>query len=196
MTRVTRWLCLVGYVLVASGLPLPIGTAPAGRADARGDRIAEGRLAGKDRSRAFPCMDKPCGCATAEQCFTSCCCHTPAESLAWARAHDVDAAVLASLERRLGASLPQSASCCSSAKAPSCCAEPEPAENAAVASCCAAEATPAAPTSAGCCETAGQPAAAMPDGPATTTDDSTPGAPTVKSVVLRAMLACGGIASE
>jgi hypothetical protein len=194
MTRVTRWACLIGYVLVASGLPLPIGTTPTGRAS-QGDRIAAGRLAGKDRSRAFPCMDKPCGCATAEQCFTSCCCHTPAESLAWARAHDVDAAVLASLERRVAASLPQATGCCSSAKSASCCDETSTPKSAAGTSCCSAAAATVAPVAA-CCATAAHPAIAMPEEPATSPDDHTPVAATLTSVVLRAMLACSGLAAE
>ena len=69
----------------------------------RGDALADTRLAAKDRSRPFPCMDKPCGCATAEQCFANCFCHTPAERLAWAKAHGVEPAVLAALEKRLAA---------------------------------------------------------------------------------------------
>ena len=31
-------------------------------------------------------MQSPCGCSTAEQCYASCCCHTPAERRAWAKA--------------------------------------------------------------------------------------------------------------
>ena len=41
------------------------------------------RLA-KDRSLPFPCMDRPCGCASAEQCRKSCGCFTHAERSAWA----------------------------------------------------------------------------------------------------------------
>lgn len=43
----------------------------------------------KDLSRPFPCMYSACGCRNADQCWTTCCCHTRAEKLAWARAHDV-----------------------------------------------------------------------------------------------------------
>jgi hypothetical protein len=64
-----------------------------------------------------------------------------------------------------------------------------------VAACCAAEATPA-PPAAGCCEMAAQPVLDAAEEPATTTDEHTPGEPTITSVVLRAMLACGGIAAE
>ena len=37
----------------------------------------------------FPCMDCPCGCNSAEQCWRSCCCHTLAERMDWAREHGV-----------------------------------------------------------------------------------------------------------
>ncbi len=162
--RRTTWWAVIGYVLVASGLPLPGGVPPTG-ADA-----AAKRLSAKDRSRPFPCMDKPCGCASAEQCFTNCCCNTPAELLAWARARRVDSAVIAALSRRAAApggttSPPQQAArCCSTAARPACCAEADqPA-------CCGA--TPPVPA---------EPEAVPVAAPA---------------VVLRAMLACGGIVAE
>lgn len=84
--RPVRWLAIVAWCLIASGMPLP--------AVREGDE----RAPAKDRSRPFPCMDSPCGCATADQCFSSCCCHSPAERLAWARAHGVDVGVLTALE--------------------------------------------------------------------------------------------------
>lgn len=44
----------------------------------------------KDLSVPFPCMNHPCGCVSAEQCWRgSCCCMTMAEKLAWADAHAV-----------------------------------------------------------------------------------------------------------
>jgi hypothetical protein len=43
----------------------------------------------KDTSQPFPCQDHACGCRTAEQCWTSCCCFTPEERWAWADAHNV-----------------------------------------------------------------------------------------------------------
>ena len=69
---IVGWLAALMYVVVATGLPLPTP-----------------RAATKDRSVPFPCIDRPCGCQTAEKCWTNCCCHTPAERLAWARAHGV-----------------------------------------------------------------------------------------------------------
>lgn len=38
----------------------------------------------KDRSESYPCMDRPCGCASAEQCWKQCCCFTNQQKLAWA----------------------------------------------------------------------------------------------------------------
>jgi len=95
------------YLLVASGLPLGLpGVDPTGT-------DAGAALVEKDRSLPFPCMNKPCGCATAEQCFTSCCCHTPAELLAWAKANRVEPGVLVALERRLAVDTEcQAGGCC------------------------------------------------------------------------------------
>jgi len=150
--RVTIWLALLGYALVASGLPVPLGTpTPANPSSAAGKR-----LAGKDRSQPFPCMNKPCGCATAEQCFRQCCCNTPAETLAWARAHKIDPAVIAALQQRVAAP-PTQGSCCSSAT-----------------SCCSAAAMVE--------KEHDEPVVPKRDEP--------------RSVVLRAMLACSGIAAQ
>jgi hypothetical protein len=169
------------YGLVASGLPLPTGSVPAGSA-------AQKKIAGKDRARPFPCMDKPCGCATAEQCFTSCCCHTPAETLVWARARGIEASVIDALTRRVAAAAPASRSggCCSSKSPesePSCCSSAETDVDQAICSdyqSLAAEPKPAGNEPA-CdhdpAESDGHPAAAM------------------GVVILREMLACGGMAS-
>lgn len=157
--RITAWMALIGYALVASGLPLPMGAAAP---VAAGSPVAK-RLAGKDRSRPFPCMDKPCGCATAEQCFSNCCCNTPAELLAWAKANRIDPAVIVALKRRAAVPAPET-SCCSTAAKPSCCAV------AAKASCC--------------------------ESSAPETNEPEEVAVSVHTVVLRAMLACGGIVAE
>lgn len=165
--RITTWCAVWGYVLVASGLPLPFGAVqPVGHGAARD--AAGKRLAAKDRTRPFPCMDKPCGCATAEQCFTNCCCHTPAETLAWARSHGVEPDVLEALARRAGvvvAATPPRGCCSAAAPEPSCCAA-----NDAEPSCCAASAPP---------QRAAEPAAAS-----------------LRTVTLRALLACGGIVAQ
>jgi hypothetical protein len=37
----------------------------------------------------FPCEGCACGCLSARDCWTNCCCHSPAERLAWARRNGV-----------------------------------------------------------------------------------------------------------
>jgi len=65
------WLLLVMQTLTATGASLPtFAAAPIDGA-------------------AFPCQGGRCGCNTAEQCWKSCCCHTPQERLAWAEKHGV-----------------------------------------------------------------------------------------------------------
>jgi len=60
----------LSYLLVALEIPLPAAIH-------------------KDTSQPFPCQDHPCGCQTAEQCWSNCCCFTPEERWAWARDHNV-----------------------------------------------------------------------------------------------------------
>lgn len=189
LRRITTWLAILGYTLVASGLPLPLGTV----APSAPESPAAKRLAAKDRSRPFPCMDKPCGCATAEQCLTNCCCNTPAETLAWAKAQAVEPAVLATLERRVAGCRQAVAK----AATPSCCSSKAPA---AEESCC----TSKQPATVECEGSAlGNSPAAVPasmqavardhEGP---DDDEPPHQPRSRTVTLRAMLACGGIVAE
>src|SRR5215213_11062578 len=59
------------YIVTATGIPLPAG-----------------KLARKS-GELFPCSHCACGCASAEQCWRSCCCHSLAERMAWARVHGV-----------------------------------------------------------------------------------------------------------
>jgi hypothetical protein len=69
--RATSLTMLAVYVVTAAGVPLPSGNHV----------HKSGEL--------FPCSECPCGCATPEQCWRSCCCHTLAERMAWARVHGV-----------------------------------------------------------------------------------------------------------
>ena len=62
---------LAAYVVTAAGVSLPFGAKP----QAGGE--------------AFPCAACGCGCGSAEQCWRSCCCHSLAERVAWAREHKV-----------------------------------------------------------------------------------------------------------
>jgi hypothetical protein len=77
------WAVAVVYLLIVSGFSLP---------------ISSGDL--KDHSTPFPCMDSPCGCKDAEQCWRHCCCHTLAERLAWARENGVTPPEFALAEAR------------------------------------------------------------------------------------------------
>jgi len=61
---------LVAYLASVWGYPLP-------------------QAATHDHSVPFPCQDHHCGCISAEQCWTSCCCFTPAERIACAQRHEV-----------------------------------------------------------------------------------------------------------
>jgi len=191
LRRITTWLAILGYLLVASGLPLPLG----GVASTATDGAAAKRLAAKDRSRPFPCMDKACGCATADQCFTSCCCNTPAETLAWARAHQVEPAVLLALEHRVSRLMHDPFAVAKAASKLSCCAA---SATEAETSCCAT-ASPAAEI--GSTLTIGsneESVTVFPTAPAddASTDRSEDDKPLGRSVTLRAMLACGGIVAE
>jgi hypothetical protein len=46
-------------------------------------------VAKKDRSRPYPCQDRPCGCASADECWHHCCCMNNKQKLAWAREHGI-----------------------------------------------------------------------------------------------------------
>lgn len=43
----------------------------------------------KDRSQPFPCMNRPCGCRSADECWKKCCCFTNIQKVAWAKANGV-----------------------------------------------------------------------------------------------------------
>jgi hypothetical protein len=59
------------YLLAALEIPLPV-------------------FVHKISSQPFPCQDHVCGCQTAEQCWSHCCCFTPEQRWAWAREHNVE----------------------------------------------------------------------------------------------------------
>jgi len=190
LRRITTWLAILGYLLVASGLPLPLG----GVSSTATDGAAAKRIAAKDRSRPFPCMDKACGCATANQCFTSCCCNTPAETLAWARAHHVEPAVLLALEHRVSGTTHDPLIVVNAATDPSCCA----ASATKAETFCCATASPTAEI--GSTLTIGSNEASVTVLPTAPADDASTDRsedqPRDRSVTLRAMLACGGIVAE
>lgn len=115
-TLLRRWpakLVLLGYVWMCCGGTLPASlflTAEAAK-----------NLAEKDRSVPFPCMDKPCGCRSAEQCYKSCCCSSKAERIAWAKEHQVGEKYLALAEESEEKPTPAK-SCCVKKEVPACCA--------------------------------------------------------------------------
>jgi len=65
-SRLIRFVALLHYVFLATGMPLPI------RAE-------------KDASTPFPCLSRGCSCRTAEQCAKSCCCFSQSEQIEWYR---------------------------------------------------------------------------------------------------------------
>ena len=183
MRPLLTWLAILGYGVLALGLPLPAGMGPKG---VPAGLDMAGVIAAKDRSVVFPCMNSPCGCASADQCFRACCCTTLAERLAFARRHRLDAALIASLEdRMLGAGelaeqKPQGA----------CCASDRPAKPK---GCCELERESQAPSAAAeksCCDDAVT-AESIEADPAPIVEGGR-----VRQVTLRAMLACKGIVTS
>lgn len=68
-TKTLVWSLIVS-ILMAS-LPIPVAVVSQHSADA-------------DASIPYPCRNSKCGCKSALQCWTSCCCHTPQQRLDWA----------------------------------------------------------------------------------------------------------------
>lgn len=79
---------------------------------------------------AYPCQHGRCGCATADQCWRSCCCHTLEQRVAWAREHGVtppDFVLKQLAEKASIATESQHGSCCEDSTArESCCAADAP----------------------------------------------------------------------
>jgi hypothetical protein len=91
------------------------------------------KVVAKNGDRPFPCQFSNCGCHTAEQCRTSCCCHSKRERVAWAVDRGIDpdqVAVLTPAEKfEFTFEEPKTKTCCQ-AKKPSCCSQKKEA------SCC------------------------------------------------------------
>lgn len=51
--------------------------------------VGLGPMGGPRTDERFPCEDCGCGCASALECWTNCCCHTPIERARWALANDI-----------------------------------------------------------------------------------------------------------
>src|SRR5689334_21846051 len=101
--RAMPLLALAGFVAGAMGLPVPQVVFTA-----------------KDRRQPFPCLDRRCGCMSADQCWRGCCCFTNREKVAWAAQRGVTppefVVRLAARERAPAAAQ----SCCAAKKTPDC----------------------------------------------------------------------------
>jgi hypothetical protein len=69
--RLAAGLALFAYLSTTIGFPLPVVPV-------------------KDHSQRYPCEHHLCGCRNAEDCWRHCCCHTPEERWAWARANGIE----------------------------------------------------------------------------------------------------------
>lgn len=91
----------------------------------------------KDYNVPFPCMDKPCDCRNADDCWASCCCHSDDEKLAWAQKNGVSPPewFLDGVRRTIQKPLAKASGSCCDANQPTCCQSRTPSES--NASCCA-----------------------------------------------------------
>ena len=91
---------LAQYLLVASGVPVPIAAGPVS-------------------AEAYPCQGHNCGCRGPEHCWRSCCCHTHEQRLAWARENNVTPPAFVLLaEVKAAPAKPKCALCCSKVTSP------------------------------------------------------------------------------
>ena len=119
--KAVAWSLLVCFCVAIFPLPLP-----------------SFEIASSELTESYPCKGGACGCKTAEQCWTSCCCNSPSQRLAWAVKRNVTPPAYAVLEDtveengnatlrpiRKAAPASQSSSCCSKKSASesvrSCC---------------------------------------------------------------------------
>ena len=80
-TRAIAMLLLISFC--ASSLPIPIQSFESLRIDS---------------SESYPCKGGACGCKSAHQCWTRCCCNSPAKRAAWAKKNGVTPPSYAILE--------------------------------------------------------------------------------------------------
>jgi hypothetical protein len=71
LRRAFVWAATAWFAIVTSGGPLPAGMP--------GDKIGA----------PFPCQSHACGCRSAAASWADCCCFTPEQKVAWARANGV-----------------------------------------------------------------------------------------------------------
>lgn len=94
--RNRRGYSLVGLLIAVAYFAASLGAIPTPRVLG-----SLGILAKSSASERFPCEGCVCGCATADACWSGCCCHSLAERWAWAKANGVTPppAFLAEVER-------------------------------------------------------------------------------------------------
>ena len=95
--------------------------------------IAVPTLVERISDEMYPCMNCPCGCASAEACWRDCCCFTHQQKLAWAEEKGVVPPKFVVASARAEAELPpccrkRMASCCKNMKK-SCCQQGSEDEN-------------------------------------------------------------------
>jgi hypothetical protein len=99
-----RWQSVLGWIglvsFLVSVLPIPIILPSVKSID----------------GQAFFCQDRPCGCASAEQCWTHCCCATLKERLDWAEKKGVTPPAYAAKSPSELAATKYDKSCCSNNK--------------------------------------------------------------------------------
>lgn len=84
----------------------------------------------------FPCEKCACGCSTARHCWTACCCHTPAQRMAWAKRNGVTPPPYAIVDDEPNADQVVDKAGRSGNDLPSCCSKKEPAKADALPNCC------------------------------------------------------------
>ena len=89
----TGIIVVILYVTVVSGLPLPFARGVSGQ------------------WVRFPCENSSCGCASAVQCWNSCCCSSLEEKIAWAKANGVP------VPEHVAPQAETAPSCCAASKA-------------------------------------------------------------------------------
>ena len=105
----------------------------------------------------YPCRDGKCGCKSAFQCWTSCCCHSAQERLEWAAKHGVAVPEYGQHLKQVVAEQKANAS-----KKPACCQKAKPVVPVVKAACCqkVVQAVPVA--TAACCQVKANTVAAKP----------------------------------
>jgi hypothetical protein len=112
-----------------------------------------GTSAGGDPTERFPCEGCACGCGSAQECWSNCCCHTEQERIQWAidRGVEPPASVRPSLLARFMRAKQEQAGRIASAMA----AQRDAVGSAELPPCCRARVEKASAANDGCCTTAG-----------------------------------------